>query len=184
MTTNHAPSEWWRFEFFGSPVKWRFSDYYNDNWSLSTISAPSSLTNGILNNGTLPWNLLAECIQLYLRFGVVEAPSERIEITPAPSVHFRRLPHGSDGISPDQDHFGTRIPRKVMQEAFFENSPDQRKLGYSYTFQSQNTQILRIQGLPVQPARNTTRRPVSLCSSTRTVILTMTTNQVEWNSSL
>lgn len=152
MTTNHALNgEGSSF----SDRQWKiaFSDYYNDSWKPVDDFGTLFFDEWDFEQWNLTWNLMAECIQLYLRFGVVEAPSERIELRQLRQFISEGFLMWADEYFSDQDHFGTRIPRKVMQEAFFENSPDQRKWVTPTLFKAKIRKYCEFKGYQFNPQR-------------------------------
>lgn len=56
-----------------------FSDYYNDSRKPIDDFGTLFFSEWDFDQWNLTWNLLANCIQLYLQFGVVQAPGERLE---------------------------------------------------------------------------------------------------------
>ena len=57
-----------------------FSDYYNDNFSPLDDFGQLFFDEWDFEQWNLFWNLLATCVQLYLKHGYVASPGERIEI--------------------------------------------------------------------------------------------------------
>lgn len=56
-----------------------FSDFYNESHKPVDDFGALFFTEWDFDQWNLCWNLLANCIQLYLTFGVVQAPGERLE---------------------------------------------------------------------------------------------------------
>lgn len=79
ITTNHAMrGEGSSF----SDRQWMlaFSNYYNDHHKPSDDFNEMFFDDWDYEQWNLTWNLIANCIQLYLRFGVVEAPGELLAL--------------------------------------------------------------------------------------------------------
>ena len=73
------------------------------------------------------WNLLANCIQLYLRYGVVQAPGERLEQRKLRQEIGETLISWADEYFSSDEHINKRIPRKEMYDSFITYDPSQRK---------------------------------------------------------
>lgn len=126
LTTNHALNgEGSSF----SDRQWQiaFSDFYNDSHKPIDDFGTLFFDDWDFDQWNLVWNMLAEAVQLYLRFGVVEAPGERI--------HQRQMRQymGENFLAWADEHFSNEsslnvpIPRKDLYDAFLEYSPEQRR---------------------------------------------------------
>lgn len=56
-----------------------FSDYYNDNYSPRDEFGINFFSEWDYDQWNLFYNFMAECVQVYLKYGFVEAPKERLE---------------------------------------------------------------------------------------------------------
>jgi len=56
-----------------------FSDFYNDNYSPRDQFGVTFFTEWDYEQWNLFYNFAAECVQVYLKYGFVEAPTERLE---------------------------------------------------------------------------------------------------------
>ena len=126
ITTNHA------LNGEGSSFRDRqwlvaFSDFYNDQHKPIDDFGVPFFDEWDYNQRNLFYNLMATCVQLWLRFGIVESPDERLEQ--------RRLRQqiGEDFITWADEYFSNNnwlnhpIPRKEMYDNFMDNFPTQRK---------------------------------------------------------
>lgn len=79
ISTNHAingeGSSFTRRQF---PIP--FSDFYNDKHTPHDDFGMNFFTEWDYDQRNLFFNFMAECVQTYLRFGLVEAPTERLEL--------------------------------------------------------------------------------------------------------
>ena len=82
------------------------------------------------------WNLLAECVQLYLRLGVVEAPSERIEQRQLRQSMGEDFLSWADEYFSDENRRNVRLVRREVYDKFLEYAPDQRKFTSASRFKS------------------------------------------------
>lgn len=126
ITTNHAMNG------DGGSFKDRqwlvaFSDFYNENHKPIDDFGQQFFSDWDFEQWNLFYNLVANCIQLYLKFGVVESPSDRLEL--------RRLRQamGEDFLLWAEEYFSnserlnTRIVRKDITDNFYEQYPNLRK---------------------------------------------------------
>lgn len=126
ITTNHA------LNGEGSSYmdrQWRiaFSDYYNDKHKPIDDFGILFFDDWDYDQWNLTWNLLAECVQLYLRFGVVQAPGERIEKRQMRQFMGESFIAWADEYFSDENNRNIRLTRKQVQENFYEYDPQQRK---------------------------------------------------------
>lgn len=126
ITTNHALN--------GDGTSFRdrqwliaFSDFYNDEHKPIDDFGVPFFDEWDWNQKNLFYNLMASCIQLWLKYGIVESPDERLEQ--------RRLRQqiGEDFITWADEYFSKdnrlniQIPRKELYDNFMDNFPTQRK---------------------------------------------------------
>ena len=131
LTTNHALNGEGS-SFADRQWKIAFSDYYNDNHKPIDDFGVLFFDEWDFEQWNLLWNLLAECIQLYLQFGVVQAPMERIEARQLRQMISEPFLMWADEYFSNTEKIGKRIARKEMQDAFKEHSPEQWRF-YSTT---------------------------------------------------
>ncbi|MCS2957654.1 hypothetical protein NXX53_11870 [Bacteroides salyersiae] len=62
-----------------------FSDFYNDTHKPVDDFGTLFFSEWDFDQWNLTWNLLANCVQLYLTFGIIQAPGERLEQRKAPA---------------------------------------------------------------------------------------------------
>ena len=100
-----APYWNWNIDDFGTLF---FDDWDFEQWNLT-------------------WNLLAECVQLYLRFGVVEAPGERIALRQMRQFMGESFISWADEYFSNEENLNTRLVRRTLYDAFQEYSPESRR---------------------------------------------------------
>ena len=126
ITTNHA------LNGDGSSFRDRqwlvaFSDFYNDQHKPVDDFGVPFFDEWDWNQRNLFYNLMATCVQLWLKFGIIESPDERLEQ--------RRLRQqiGEDFITWADEYFSKserlnqQIARKELYDDFMDNFPTQRK---------------------------------------------------------
>ena len=150
ITTNHA------LNGEGSSYndrQWKiaFSDYYNDSHKPVDDFGVLFFDDWDFEQWNLLWNLLAECVQLYLQFGVVQAPSERIENRQL------RQSMGEDFLAWAEEYFSSteklnvRIPRKEIYDNFIEYAPEQRRYTGATIFKKKIQKYCHWKGLIFNP---------------------------------
>ena len=126
ITTNHA------LKGEGGSFKDRqwllaFSDWYNDTHKPTDDFGLRFFDDWDFEQWNLTWNLLAKCVQLYLQYGVVESPGERLD------ARILRQSMGEEFISWAEEYYSSserlnnRIPRKDVYDDFLSVFPEQRK---------------------------------------------------------
>jgi hypothetical protein len=126
ITTNHA------LNGEGSSFRDRqwliaFSDYYNDQHKPIHDFGVMFFDEWDFEQWNLTWNLLAQCVQLYLKYGVVESPGERL------AQRQQRQFMGEEFISWADEYFSEegkrniRIVKRNLCDDFLTYAPDQRK---------------------------------------------------------
>lgn len=132
IPTNHA------IRGSGSSFKDRqwliaFSDFYNDVHKPLDDFGCLFFSEWDYEQWNLTWNLLANCIQLYLEFGVVQAPGERLELRKLRQEITEPLISWADEYFSNPANLNTRLVRKELYDAFCNYDPAQKKLFNSTT---------------------------------------------------
>ena len=126
ITTNHALNGEGS-SFHDRQWKIAFSDFYNDSHKPIDDFGVLFFDEWDFDQWNLLWNLLAECVQLYLRFGVVQAPSDRIEQRQLRQFMGENFLSWADEYFSDENRRNERLARREIYENFIEYAPDQRK---------------------------------------------------------
>lgn len=150
LTTNHA------LNGEGSSYsdrQWQiaFSDFYNDNHKPIDDFGTLFFDDWDFEQWNLVWNLLAEAVQLYLRFGVVEAPGERIAQRKMRQFMGENFLAWAEEYFSDDDHLNDRIQRKALYDSFLEYSPDERKYTKPTTFKKKIRKYCQWKGYLFNP---------------------------------
>ena len=104
-----------------------FSDFYNDTHKPQDDFGMLFFKEWDYQQWNHCWNLLANCIQLYLRYGVVQAPGERLEQRKLRQEIGETLISWADEYFSDDQHINHRIARKEMYDSLITYDPAQRK---------------------------------------------------------
>lgn len=133
ITTNHA------IKGDGSSFRARqwviaFSDYYNDTFSPLDDFGQLFFDEWDFEQWNLFWNLLATCVQIYLRYGYVESPAERIEVRRLRQEMTEEFLSWAEEYFSDECHRNTRLQRRDLYDAFIAYAPEQRKFCTATTF--------------------------------------------------
>lgn len=93
-----------------------FSDYYNDEHKPADDFGCMFFDEWDYEQWNLTWNLVAQCIMLYFRFGCVESPGERVEMRRLRQEISEEFIMWADEYFSDDKRRNSRIPRKDMYE--------------------------------------------------------------------
>ena len=104
-----------------------FSDYYNDSHKPVDDFGIRFFSEWDFDQWNLTWNLLANCIQLYLQYGVVQAPGERLEQRILRQEIGETLISWADEYFSSEEHLNHRLVKKDLYDAFCIYDPMQRK---------------------------------------------------------
>lgn len=104
-----------------------FSDFYNDAHKPVDDFGTLFFSEWDYDQWNLTWNLLATCIQLYLNFGVIQAPGERLEMRKLRQEITEPLIAWADEYFSSTEHLNVRIPKKELWDAFCNYDPTQHK---------------------------------------------------------
>lgn len=104
-----------------------FSDFYNDKHKPADDFGCLFFDEWDYDQWNLTWNLLANCIQLYLTYGVVQAPGERLEQRKLRQEITEPLMSWADEYFSSEEKFNCRIARKELYDSLIAYDPLQRK---------------------------------------------------------
>lgn len=104
-----------------------FSDFYNDIHKPQDDFGCLFFSEWDYDQWNLTWNLLANCIQLYLEFGVVQAPGERLEMRKLRQEITEPLISWADEYFSDPAHLNTRLVRKDLYDSFCSYDQNQKR---------------------------------------------------------
>ena len=128
-----------------------FSDFYNDQHKPKDDFGLRFFSQWDFDQWNLCWNLLANCIQLYLTFGVIQAPGERLEQRKLRQEMGEALISWADEYFSDSTKIGTAIPRKELYDAFCNYDPQQRKYISSTAFKTKFKMYCTWKGYVLNP---------------------------------
>ena len=150
LTTNHALNgDGSSFNDRQWPIA--FSDYYNDTHKPIHDFGIMFFDEWDFEQWNLTWNLLATCVQLYLKFGYVESPSERIEIRKARQFLGEDFISWADEYFSADNHLNKRIVRKEMYDNFLDYAPEQRRWMKPHMFRTKIVKYCTFRGLLFNP---------------------------------
>lgn len=152
ITTNHA------LNGDGSSFNdrlWKiaFSDFYNDKHKPIDDFGTLFFDDWDFEQWNLLWNLLAECVQLYLKYGVVQAPQDRIEHRQLRQFMGEEFISWAEEYFSNEDHKNTLIPRKEIYDSFLEYAPDQRRWTSATIFKKKIIKYCEWKGFIFNPQR-------------------------------
>lgn len=161
ITTNHAINGTGS-SFTDRQWKIAFSDYYNDNHKPSDDFGNLFFVDWDAHQWNLLWNLIAECIQLYLRFGVVQSPQERIEARQLRQQMGEMFLSWAEEYFSDPMHINHRLVRKDLYDNYLEYSNENRKYASPTAFKTRIKAYCQWRGLTLNPGRldASTRKPL------------------------
>lgn len=152
LTTNHA------LNGDGSSFldrQWliAFSDYYSNEHKPIHDFGIMFFDDWDYEQWNLHWNLMAACIQTYLRYGVVEAPDERLEARRLRQQIGEAFIMWADEYYSEESRIGGRIARKMLYDSFLEYAPEQRKFCSSTAFKKKFINYCTLKGYIFNPGR-------------------------------
>lgn len=152
ITTNHA------LNGDGSSFNdrlWKiaFSDFYNDKHKPIDDFGTLFFDDWDFEQWNLLWNLLAECVQLYLKYGVVQAPSDRIEHRQMRQFMGEEFISWAEEYYSNNEHLDKRIPRKEINDAFLDYAPEQRRWTTNTLFKKKIIKYCEWKGLLFNPQK-------------------------------
>lgn len=95
-----------------------FSDFYNEAHKPLDDFGCLFFSEWDYEQWNLTWNLLANCIQLYLEFGVVQAPGERLEMRRLRQEITESLISWADEYFSDPAHLNTQLVKKELYDSY------------------------------------------------------------------
>ena len=152
LTTNHALTGDGS-SFLDRQWLIAFSDFYNNDHKPIDDFGVMFFDEWGGDQWNLFWNLMAQCIQTYLRFGVVQAPSERLETRKLRQEVGETFILWADEYFSDETHVNARLPRRTYQDSFYEYAPDQRKWATPHAFKKKFVKYCKLKGYLFNPSR-------------------------------
>jgi hypothetical protein len=131
-----------------------FSDFYNSEHKPKDDFGQLFFDEWEFEQWNLFWNLMAGCIQLYLRFGVIGVPGERLERRMlrqqmGESFLMWAEEYYSDG---EETRLNQRLVRKNVQDAFKEElSVNERKYATPYKIREKLQAFCKWKGYTLNP---------------------------------
>jgi DNA primase len=126
ITTNHALN--------GDGTSFRdrqwliaFSDYYNDERKPIDDFGVPFFDDWDYTQRNLFYNLMATCLQMWFRFGIVESPGERLESRRLRQQIGEDFLMWGDEFYSDPTHINHRLARRDLYNNFMDAFPQQRK---------------------------------------------------------
>lgn len=152
ITTNHA------LNGEGSSFKDRqwliaFSDFYNDVRKPIHDFGVMFFDEWDFEQWNYTWNLLATCVQLYLKYGVIESPGERLEARILRQAIGEEFIAWADEYFSSDDNRNKRLVRKTLSENYLEYAPSQRKWNTANKFKNKIIKYCEWKGYVFNPQR-------------------------------
>lgn len=130
-----------------------FSDFYNSSHKPKDDFGCDFFRDWDFDQWNLCWNLLADCVQLYLRYGVVEAPGERLEARILRQEITEGFIAWADEYFSSDENRNRRIPRKTLSDLYFEYDPLQRKYVSPTEFKKRFVKFCQWKGYTFNPSK-------------------------------
>jgi hypothetical protein len=128
-----------------------FSDYYNENHRPPDDFGLMFFDEWDFEQWNLTWNLIAQCVQLYLRYGCVESPSERLEARRLRQSVGEELLSWAEEYFSDPSRRNTPIPRSDMRDSFLAIAPDKRRYYTPSLFKKKIVAYCALKGYKFNP---------------------------------
>jgi len=131
-----------------------FSDFYNETHKPKDDFGLRFFSDWEYDQWNLCWNLIANCVQLYLQFGVIEAPGERLERRKLrQSMGEVFVSWADEYFTDNKDHLNARIPRKELYDAFCNYDPGVKKFTTPTAFKKKLQMFTEWKGYIFNPKR-------------------------------
>lgn len=127
-----------------------FSDFYNEHHKPQDDFGVLFFSEWDFTQWNLTWNMLANCIQLYLQFGVVQAPGERLLQRKLRQEIGETLISWADEYFSLEEHC-RRTSRKEIYDNFCNYDPQQRKFISATAFKDKLKKYCAWKGLVFNP---------------------------------
>lgn len=130
-----------------------FSDFYSDTHKPIDDFGCNFFSQWDFDQWNLCWNLVANCVQLYLRYGVVQAPQERLVERRLRQEISEPFIAWADEYFSNEVNLNRRIPRKKMYDDCMEYDMNMRKANPSTIFKRRLIKYCQFRGLLFNPQR-------------------------------
>jgi hypothetical protein len=160
ISTNHA-IKGEGSSFNDRQWKIAFSDFYNDQHKPTDDFGLLFFDEWDWDQWNLLWNLVAECVQVYLKYGVVQAPGDRIATRQLRQSMGETFLTWADEYFSNEEKINTLLARRELSDAFFAFAPEQRKFVTPTEFKKKIVRYCEWKELIFNPQRYDpiTRRP-------------------------
>ena len=148
------------------------SDFYNDTHKPVDDFGVLFFSEWDFEQWNLTWNLLANCVQLYLRFGVIQAPGERLEQRKLRQEMGETLISWADEYFSSEEHLNQRLSRKDLYDAFCTYDSSVRKYISPTAFKKKFVMYCEWKGFIFNPQKydSITGKPFQIDKDGRPVI--------------
>lgn len=130
-----------------------FSDYYNDTHKPKDDFGILFFSDWDYEQWNYTWNMLATCIQLYLRYGVIQAPGDRLEQRRIRQEIGETFIAWADEFFSDSAHLNARLVRKELYESLCSYDPNQRRYCPAQAFKKKLVAYCRWKGYIFNPQK-------------------------------
>lgn len=149
-----------------------FSDFYNEGHKPKDDFGINFFEEWDFDQWNLTWNLVANCIQLYMIHGVVQAPGERLAQRKLRQEITEGFIAWAEEYFSSPDKRNVKVARKTLSESYFEYDPSQRKFVSPTEFKKRFIKFCEWKGYAFNPHRydRVTGKPFSFDRDGRPVI--------------
>ncbi len=130
-----------------------FSDFYNDTHKPLDDFGVLFFSEWDFTQWNLCWNLLANCIQLYLTYGVVQAPGERLEQRKLRQEIGELFISWADEYFSSDEHLNHRLVKKELYDALVNYDPKNRDFINPNAFKKKLIAYCRWKGFVFNPQK-------------------------------
>ncbi|MDR1343940.1 MAG: DNA primase [Tannerellaceae bacterium] len=152
LTTNHSLKGEGN-SFKSRQWKIAFSDFYNESHTPPDDFGVMFFSEWDFEQWNLTWNLLAQCVQLYFRFGVVESPDERLEARRLRQHMTEEFLSWAEEFFSSKSRRNVEIARKEIFDNYCEYDPSQRRFCKPAQFKKRILDYCRWKGYTFNPQR-------------------------------
>lgn len=128
-----------------------FSDYYNDNHKPQDDFHELFFSGWDEEQWNLTWNLISNCIQLYMNWGVIQAPGERLEERKLRQEMSEEFINWADEYYSVESRLNTPIPKDELEDSFFNKYPKLRVFVSTTGFKTKIKKYCKYKGYVYNP---------------------------------
>ena len=130
-----------------------FSNYYSDKHKPTDDFGVIFWEEWDENQMNLFYNFMAQCLQMYLKYGLIQAPMERLEQRRIRQEMGEVFLLWADEYFSNETRMNTKIPRKELNTNYLDENPTQRKYTTAHSFKKRIKLYCTYKGYRFNPVK-------------------------------